>query len=170
MPTRYRKGVTPDLHPQLKPLAFLLGTWVGEGRGHYPTIDDFTYGEENRYWHSGRPFISYTQRTWALDSGQAMHAETGFVRPVGSGVVELVVAHSFGITEVSEGILRGQRLELGSRSLVSTSTAKTVERLARTIDVSGSELEYSLDMEAVGEGFQRHLDARLARSPSSNGS
>ena len=162
--------MTRELHPQLEPFAFLLGIWVGEGRGHYPTIDDFAYGEEARYWHSGRPLIAYAQRTWALDSGRALHAESGFLRPAGSAVVELVIAHGFGIAEVSEGTIRGQRLELRSRSLVSTSTAKTVERLARSVEVTGTELVYSIDIEAVGQPLQRHLDARLARRATPDGS
>lgn len=41
----------PKLHGDLQPLAFLLGTWRGEGKGEYPTIVPFAYGEEVRFWH-----------------------------------------------------------------------------------------------------------------------
>ena len=41
----------PKLHGDLQPLAFLLGRWCGEGKGGYPTIAPFAYGEEVRFWH-----------------------------------------------------------------------------------------------------------------------
>ena len=31
--------------PALVPLASLLGTWKGDGRGHYPTVSDFAFSE-----------------------------------------------------------------------------------------------------------------------------
>ena len=34
--------VEPTLHPALESIAFLLGTWTGEGKGDYPSIEPFT--------------------------------------------------------------------------------------------------------------------------------
>ena len=153
----------PRLHRDLEPLAFLLGTWTGEGTGHYPTIEPFAYTEEATYGHSGRPLLSYMQRTWSAADGAAMHSESGFLRPVAGGGLELVIAHAFGNVEVSEGSRRGQRIELTSRALVPTSTAKEIQAVRRVIEVDGDTMTYRVDMATSGHPLQQHLVASLTR-------
>jgi THAP4-like, heme-binding beta-barrel domain len=99
----------PALHPDVAPLSFLLGSWMGEGKGFYSTIEPFEYGEEIRVWHVGKPVLPYAQRTWSLEDGRPLHAETGFWRMGGEDRVELVVAHPNGHAEVAEGTLHGTR-------------------------------------------------------------
>lgn len=153
----------PLLHEACAELASLLGTWTGRGAGHYPTIADFDYEEEARFWHVGRPFLAYSQRTWNPESGAPMHSEMGYLRPQPQGRIEMVVAHPFGIAEILEGTMKGQTLELSSTSLAATSTAKEVNQITRTITVSGDTLEYSMSMAAVGLPLQHHLSATLHR-------
>ena len=59
----------PELHDDLRPLAFLLGTWRGEGAGEYPTIEPFAYREEMRFEHVGDTFLCYQQASWSPDDG-----------------------------------------------------------------------------------------------------
>ena len=155
---------SPELHPGIASLAFLLGSWTGEGAGRYSTIEPFGYGEEIRLWHVGKPFLAYSQRTWALDDGRPMHAETGYWRCPSGDRVEVVLAHPTGEVEVEEGSVNGAVVALASTAVVGTSSAKQVTSLARRFEVDGDVLSYRLDMAAVGEPSQVHLEATLRRS------
>ncbi len=153
----------PPLHPQVEPIAFLLGTWLGEGKGEYPTIESFAYSEELRFWHVGKPFLLYTQRTWTLDDGQLRHSEMGYWRPVAGGRLEIVLAHPTGIAEIQEGTVSGGRIEVGPALIGLTGTAKEVTRVERTFELHDGVLAYELRMAAVGQPLQAHLRAELRR-------
>ena len=157
-----------DLHPGIAILEPLLGTWAGRGSGDYPTIDDFGYLEEVTFGHVGKPFLSYTQRTRSED-GAPMHAESGYLRVPTAGHAELVVAQPSGVTEVDEGTVRVDGsvliIELNSRSVGLTSTAKEVLSVARSIRVDGDELTYTLSMAAMAQPLRHHLTATLHRTP-----
>jgi THAP4-like, heme-binding beta-barrel domain len=155
--------MTPPLHPEVEALAFLLGKWQGEGRGDYPTIEEFGYREEMTFGHVGKPFVSYTQRTWALDDGRPLHTEAGYLRPQPEGRVELVLARPSGLVEVDEGVVSDGRVELRSSLVARTPSAKDVTEVRRVVDVDGDVMRYQLEMAAVGQPRQFHLEAELRR-------
>lgn len=156
-------AVTPPLHDALEPLRELLGTWEGDGEGAYPTIEPFTYREEVVFGHVGKPMLTYRQRTWNPEDGTPMHAEVGYLRAVGAGRLELVLAHPFGIVEVEEGTVDGGVIALRSTVVAGSSTAKPVHTLRRRFELRGDELGYDLWM-AHGETPEtHHLTARLQR-------
>jgi len=157
----------PALHPDVTPLEFLVGTWKGEGAGRYPTITPFSYGEEVRFWHVGKPFLAYSQTTWSLADGVPMHAETGFWRPKPGSRVEIVLAHPSGVVEVEEGgmetVAGTTHIEVATTSVALTTTAKPVNALTRSFTIDGDRLTYSVGMAAVGRPLQHHLGAELHR-------
>lgn len=153
----------PPLHPECEPISFLLGTWKGQGKGEYPTIESFAYGEEVRFWHVGKPFLAYSQRTWALDDGRPLHGELGYWRPIGPGRLEIVLAHPTGVVEIQEGTIEGGRIDVASTTVALSSTAKEVKRLARRFNVDGDAMSYQVEMAAVGHPLTHHLSAELRR-------
>lgn len=159
----------PDLHPGIAPLAPLIGTWVGEGHGEYPTIEPFSYIEEVTISHAGKPFLAYSQRTRSAETGAPMHAEVGYFRLPKPDRVELVVAHPTGIAEIEEGTAASSVnvlvLELNSTIVGVTASAKDVKVLSRTFRLDGDELSYTVRMGAVGYVVQHHLSALLHRQP-----
>ena len=77
---------TPELHPDLAPLSFLLGRWEGAGVGGYPTIESFRFGQEISFSHNGKPFLAYTSRTWLLDEdGNLVRPAAKRARRAGAG-------------------------------------------------------------------------------------
>src|SRR5215510_3588236 len=132
--------IPEDLHPDLIPLAWLLGTWEGRGHGDYPTIESFHFGQQLIFAHDGRPFLHYFSRTWLLDDvGEKTREsalETGFLRPQPDGEVD------------------GAKLELGTDVVARTKSAKEVTAGQRLYGLVEGDLLYAYDMAAMGESLQ----------------
>jgi len=148
-----------SLHPHLRPLTNLFThspvgassaqPWIGTGVGSYPSIKNFSYEEELSFTPAAgaRPFVSYTQRTWAAPGGErggrskAMHEESGYLRfvkppqdgaPEGSnedgieewGLAEGVICQNTGMQEVLAGrwTRKGEEVTL---AMDTTSVART---------------------------------------------
>ncbi|MEP7053666.1 MAG: FABP family protein [Actinomycetota bacterium] len=154
---------SPAIHTAVKPLAYLLGTWRGEGHGSYPTIEDFHYGEEITFRHNGKAFLSYSQRSWSLDDGRPLAAEFGFWRPQADGTIEVVMSHPTGINEIYVGTFEGRKIELATDLVARTATAKEVTAMKRLYGMVGVELMYAIDMAAMGLPLQSHLAGTLNR-------
>ncbi|MFK7917645.1 MAG: FABP family protein [Ilumatobacter sp.] len=160
-----------SVHPDVSILSTLIGTWSGNGRGEYPTIEPFDYDETVTFGQVGKPFFAYQQRTTAADDGRPLHAETGYWRIPSLGLAEIVLAHPTGITEVLEGFAAPNSagatdtliVDVRSSTIASTSSAKEVTRTERTFEITGDVLRYTVRMAAVGQPLQHHLSATLNR-------
>ncbi len=159
----------PGLHPALEALTPLVGTFRGEGTGDFATIDPFRFGEEVSFVHRGGPVLAYSQRTWDPPTQRPMHGETGFLRPAGDGRIELLLAHTFGLTELQEGSVEiaevpaGLRLRLESTNIGVAGTAKTVDHVRRELTLTGHLLRAELWMTYAGVANGQHLRSELHR-------
>src|SRR3990172_6974539 len=108
-------------------LAWLLGSWEGEGRGEYPNCDDFTYRDEMVFSHArlDRMVLAYSEHTWLTD-GSASHEEVGYLRVTEDGRVEFVLAHPLGVVEVHDGTVTDERIELASLAVAFPPTGSQV--------------------------------------------
>ncbi|KAJ9562976.1 hypothetical protein OSB04_008136 [Centaurea solstitialis] len=151
------------VHPAVEPLAYLIGTWRGEGEGGFPTISSFTYGEELTFTHPGnKPVIAYSQKTWKLSSGEPMHAESGYWRPKPDGTIEVVIAQSTGLVEVQKGSYDAENKSVKLHSEVIGNASK-VKEITRVFTVVNEELSYVVEMETNLTDRQPHLKASLKK-------
>ena len=153
-----------DLHPDCTPFAFLLGTWRGSGEGDYPTIEPFEYFEEITFGHVGKPFFAYQQKTRDAGDGRPLHAEAGYLRGLGGGRVEFVVAQPSGIIEIHAGTIDDSTIQLELTHVHGSPAAKSVTDVVRSLTVeSRDRITYRLDMAVVGQPLSFHLRASLDR-------
>ncbi len=153
-----------ELHPVCEQLEFLLGVWRGTGIGVYPTIEDFSYTEEVVFTHVGKPFLAYTQKTRHADTGLALHAESGYLRPRQGGHLELLLVQPSGIAELLEGSVTDRDVRLSSTAVLGTATAKPVVATERRFRVDGEVLHTSVAMAAMGLELQHHVASELRRA------
>lgn len=165
-------GGGPDPHPAVLALLPFVGLWRGRGRGGYPTIEEFDYGQEIRISHDGRPFLAYESRAWLLDGHsrpvRPAARESGWWRPVvragrPTGEVEVLLTTPTGIMELYYGRVEGGKLEIATDTVVRTATAKEVTAGHRSFGIVDGALLYAYEMAAVGHGLTPHLSARLRR-------
>ena len=168
-------GSDPLDGTDLAHLAWLIGAWQGVGTGQYPTIDDFRYFQELTISHDGRPFLTYLSRSWLIDEAGERTApgavEVGFIRPLPSNGLELVLAHPTGVAEIwlgvvtvtamVVGVITGARIEAVTDAIMRTETAHEINSGHRLFGLVDGELLLTYDMAAYGHALANHLAARL---------
>lgn len=169
-PDALRADAAPAPHALLAPVTGLLGTWAGEGRGSYPTLDgEFVYAQEVTFSHDGRPFLHYEARAWLLDADGAplrpSARESGWWRLQADGRVEALITQPTGVAEILAGRAEGGAVDLTTTQVALAPTAKEVVATRRRHTLTGAgTLGFLHDMAAVGEPLQHHLAAELRRT------
>jgi hypothetical protein len=168
-------GSGVEVPEPLRPLSWLIGSWVGVGTGQYPTIDDFQFGQEIVFSTDGRPFLSYWSRSWLLDGDgnqvRPLATECGFWRPRPDNDIEVTLAHPTGyselwlgrqeVTALENATITGARAELRTDVVARTPSAKEYSQGHRLYGLVGGKLMWTYDMEAVGQPMGNHLAATL---------
>jgi hypothetical protein len=156
-----------NLHPDCAKVAWLLGTWQGNGHGDYPTIEPYQFGQELIFTHDGRPFFHYLSRAWIVDeAGEKVRdaaLETGFLRCRPEGRMELLLSHNTGFVELWYGEADRGKVELSTDAVVRSESAKEYVAGHRLYGLVEGDLLYAYDMAAMGQELQPHTWARLQR-------
>jgi hypothetical protein len=159
--------IPENLHPDLMPLAWLVGSWRGKGRGEYPNVPGFEFAQEVSFNHDGRPFLNYFSRSWIIDENNEIirpaASEVGFWRVKENNVLEVILAHNTGIAEGWVGIVKGAKIQLEMDQGYSSPSAKIVTAGSRLYGLVEGELFTSYDMAAEGQTLQAHLWSSLER-------
>ena len=181
--------VLPDpegLAPEVYPLAWLVGTWRGEGVVDYPGIDEATFTQEIVIASDGGPYLAYTSTirlivapptTAALEDeppAPEWQTESGYwrvppERPTDWGLtddqhaVELLVADPSGHVALYIGAVGKGRIDLVSDAMVRAASGADVSAGKRLYGLVNGELMWAHDIAAFGHPMQSYASGRLAR-------
>jgi hypothetical protein len=128
----------------------LEGTWQGEGRGYFPSITAFDHRATLTFTRRDEKTLAYEQRAQKRYDGQTewleSHWESGFIRILESGALELVSAQ-IGRAEVLVGTLVSLeamfRIHFVSKIIAND---PRVISSARTFELEGDTLRYEMEM------------------------
>ncbi|MFD1663310.1 FABP family protein [Streptomyces caeni] len=108
--------IPSELHKDLVPLAFLLGTWAGAGVHDFPDSEKCNFGQEVSFTHDGRDFLEYHSHTWVLDGEgnkvRPLESESGYWRIGTDRKVEVTMVRSDGVVEVWYGELADKKPQI----------------------------------------------------------
>jgi hypothetical protein len=160
--------IPSDLNSLLMPIAWIIGRWEGTGKGNYPGIEDFEFGQQIDFAHNGGDYLHYLSQTFEVDANgmavRPLSMETGFWRPMADRTVEVVMCHPDGFAEVWYGTIAGARIELATDAVVRTSSAHDYSAGQRLYGNVEGDLLWTFDKAAQGHPLQSHMWARLKRA------
>ena len=160
--------MTNPLNIGTQVLSLLKGTWAGQGRGEYPTVQSFDYRETLTFTRRDEKTLAYEERAQKRYDGQTdwlvSHGESGFLRILENGELELTSAQ-IGRNEVLVGTVLSLdaviRIHFVSKTI--TNDPRMVAS-ARTFELEGNVLRYEMEMHTTKVNrLTPHLKITLQR-------
>lgn len=133
----------------LERLSKLHGSWKGKGNGKFPTIDSFEYEEHLHFEvNLAYPIIHYEQKTTLIATQEPSHWESGFIRILEDGVIEISNSQDSGRTEILQGKMNhfsdhGYEMEFASIAIANDPRMINTRRVFKVTD---NTLEYNQSM------------------------
>ena len=148
-------------------LNYSADAWYLEGSGESQTRTRLV--SEVGYWRLARPATAQDAGPGLLpaiepsvvrtaDDVEALrNGEAGFD-------IEVLLAHSDGVSELYLGQVRGPRIDLATDFVARTATAKEYAAASRMYGLVDAHLLWAWDIAALGQELGSHASARLARA------
>jgi hypothetical protein len=159
--------IPENLHPDLMPLAWLVGTWRGKGKCEYPGIEGFAFAQEVSFNHDGQNYLNYFSRTWQIDENNEIvkphDAEVGFWRVRDKDVLEVSLSHNEGSNQGWLGIIRGPKIQLAMDKAYQSPTIKAIDAGSRLYGLVEGQLFTSLDIAKGEHELQAYMWSSLER-------
>ena len=178
--------VLPEgLAPEVYPLAWLVGTWRGEGVVAYPGIEEAAFTSELVVDSDGGPYLGYTSTirlvevpddpsalddeappatVWASESGYwRIPPERPDEVPEPLHPVELLLSDPSGHVAVYVGAVGNGRIDLVSDLVARTATGAEVTAGRRLYGLVNGELMWVHELAAFGHPLQSYASARMTR-------
>ncbi|MDR1187562.1 MAG: FABP family protein [Bifidobacteriaceae bacterium] len=180
--------VAPEIAPEVQPLAWLVGTWRGEGTIGYGPISPGRITQEVEFKTADGPYLGYRARTW-LSADQSptdqspteqqpptlWHEEAGFWR-VAPGQdaapwdLEVLISDAAGYQSLYLGQVERTRVNLATDAVVRTVSAPEINAATRMYGLVDGDLLWAWDIAGFGHELGSYTAARLEREENRHGS
>jgi hypothetical protein len=149
-------------------LDLLTGKWLGEGRGEYPTITSFQYRESLIFTKAGDGlhYDQITHREASPGEYVPSHRESGFLRFLDDGLIEIANVQVGGRVEILNGTIGKEAAGIVLRlESVYLANDPRMEKSTRVISVGKDKLHYTMQMQTNRVNYLAlHLEATLTKS------
>lgn len=182
MPFSLPEGLAPEVYP----LAWLVGSWRGEGVIEYPGIRTTRFVQDLVFDHDGGPYLRFEStlrvRSSAAADGEGdgksdepdtvWSTETGYWRmsserpegiPDGKHSLEVLLTDASGRLSLFLGMVGNGRIDLATDFVARTSTAAEVTAAKRLYGLVEGRLMWVEELAAFGHPLGSYASAELDR-------